>query len=397
MNANLQKYLKYKSKYLDLKNELEGGGRTDELWKKFRNQLKNSNNLQAFKTLKKEDKLETHNKKILPFQADKYKLLIDEKISSILIRKQELIIDTYKNYSHSDLVFKKIKQFKNMFEEEKENIETMIEKYNEIADILNKYKDKDDLKRDTSQQFVGGKRKNIDIETYKQELDFDIDDTIVELMREMSKIRTLETRDEKKRMEEVKLTELKMEEFKLTELKKKKSEILEKLTKNEKILEKLHKNESERTTKVATNDSGDNPSKRNKGVSEDPPSDDDDKGNDFDCEELKRNIDKLCAYYKNMKDANRITKDKIKEVFKSVNDLTKNTNKLQNEDKYLTEYELTSLSEDNKKTLNKDKLPDTISHFHNQIDNEKDLERKRNLIKKFSAMSDDIKLYYNRT
>jgi hypothetical protein len=419
MNANLQKYLKYKSKYLDLKNELEGGSKAGDIFKKFTNQLKDPRNLEPFKTKKKENKIETHNKKILPFHADKYKLLIKEKINLILIRKQELIIDIYKNYSSREfdkdgdgkrklnmndkrimilrILQEKINQFKKMFEEEKQNIETIIKKYNKITNIINKDQDLvreqdqdlllDQVRDIGRRQHIGGERTKISLETYDGELDFNIDNIIDE---------TIERIYEFELNSRVKEENKNLEEFKLQRLKEQKLEIKENIKKIELRLEQLNQSKSERTTKVATKDSDDDPSKINRVDHHDLPSDDDDNGDGFDCEELKKNIDKLCTYYKNMKDINNEMKDKIKYVFKEVNELIKSTNKLHNKDKILTDGELTSISEDEKKTLNKDKLPYTISHIYNLIDNEKDKTNKLELIKKYSAISDDIRLYYDR-
>jgi len=375
MNANLQKYLKYKSKYLDLKNELEGGG---DFW----NRITDPEN---FRLIKKKNlpklKKEERNKQ--------YESVKREQISRLqkLLELQKVSMNKIKLTFIRYVILNKVNERDYLPKKEKiieqiniimKNVSNYLQRYNQLIQEIEKEQDQDQdrLPLRQAHQWVGGAYKTINMEEFEQ------------LKEEINELNIDTIQDENKTIQQInyELTLLKEKEKKLqSEIKI----IDERISKSLSLLNKKFTN-----TAVATNDR--DPSKRNKGVSEDPPSDDDDKSDDFDCEELKKNINKLCAYYNDIKDTNEKMKNQIKDVFKSVNDLTKSTNKLHNPDKILTDEQLTTMSEDDIKTLNKDKLPDTISYFHNLIDNEKDQTKKTRLIEKFSALSNDIKLYYNR-
>jgi hypothetical protein len=395
MNANLQKYLKYKSKYLDLKNELEGGNRGRDLWKKVKTEMLRDPKKRA--ELVAKNNKDTFNNKFFPLKLDQYKHLINQKINLIMIEKQELILYIYKTYKHSEeisenFIKNKRKKFNKMLEEIIGEIEETIINYNKIIVNMSKKLDNGENQIDKQQnhQLVGGiQREEISFEMFKTKFNFEIDD-IDNLSEIINYIIDEIIENNQKLNAKQRETKLNEEKFKLSQLKEEKIKIEASLQKIQSYLDNLQKT----TTKVATNDSGDNPSKRNRKGSEYPPSDDDN-GDDFDCEELKRNIDKLCAFYKYIKDTNDKMKDKIKDVFKSVNNLTKSTNQLQNKGEFLSIEEVTSISEENKKTLNNDKLADTITNMFNEIDNEKNPTKKKELIIRYSAASEVIKSFFN--
>ena len=367
MNANLQKYLKYKSKYLDLKNELEGGVYSDKLKKQmsdigrrlrepdifFLNKKKNLPKLKKEERSKKYENLKRQQilrlQKLLELQ-----ILLINKIKFTLIK----YVITNKSYLPDNQYEKKHDECKKEINVIMSNAQKYLDRYNVLIQAIGRNEDEDE------EQYGGYKKLNLN---QIMEINTEIDNFTKENILE-------EEKDNKQQID-----------YKLSLFKQKEKELRSEIESIDTIIKKMSPSEA-----VASDDR--DPPNRNRNGNKNPPPDDSD-SNNFDCEELKKNIAILCEYYKNIKDNNDAMKTNIVEVFSTVNDVVKKVNKLQNTNILFSDEDLKSISEENQKILKKEQLPEQISLIHLKIKDASEKEKKK-LIEHYSFIP-AIKAYYN--
>jgi chromosome segregation ATPase len=167
MNANLQKYLKYKAKYLDLKNELEGGKLDPQLYEEIKDLQKKISSL--------DDKFYLNQHKIDKKEEIKNQFVEQIEKENDEIDKLENAIRTTRGRGMDrriqDLNAKKtghegkIQKFKNQFDKIEEDINTMIADNFKIKKEIKNLKDELELKKanvgnDSTKKIVFGALKN---------------------------------------------------------------------------------------------------------------------------------------------------------------------------------------------------------------------------------------------
>ncbi len=365
MNANLQKYLKYKSKYLDLKNELEGGVPSDRIRGLFNKQFKKGN---AEKIKQQREDIQ-----IIKLNIEKQRQLYNQILNSVELEQAILIkflLDNLNNLNTLNIT-RLEKQYNIKYDEYLSNlnnynkkINIIIKNYNNLIKKIDKVPDVRNVRREQAneEEYVGGaytELTNDDFEyLYNKDLQFS---TVYQEFKDLNI-----------------QSELKKIQLVIKQLEMKKSFIDKRLTKKP-----PSSNDDSKKPPSSNYDGKKPPSPNDDGYK--PSSNDD----DLDCNELQRNIKTLCDNYKNIKSTNNDIKNKIRGTFNSVNQMINEINILDLDEDMLSDEDVISLSEENEQKLQKQqKYMPSVASILLKIHNEKDLEKKKKLVQKFKHIQE---------
>jgi len=401
MNANLQKYLKYKSKYLDLKNELEGGGAFRDKISKVATYI-NKNKQAAKKSMD-----DFRNNRI---EEESSEEMLREKINYNIFKHDEIVISLKILALEFKINFIPVYEKRGITPEERylrfqqkfyESIRIYDEKRTKMLNEIN-------IVIDQQYKLIGQLLTIVKESKYTM-LSWD---KISEIFNSTNFI-ALGIDNFIRFIQE---SNYKVEKAKLDKLNEEKKAIDDKIEKSVDRISQLHiKLESKKdptkkpiklnlkNTKESDDTSDDlenmmskkgrpdpsGPSKSSRLRPSDPldPSDPSDplgpSSDDFDCEKLKKNIKILCDHYADIKNYNHLLKMRIEEVFSSVNTMVKRINIDANEEHILTSEDIKEHSENYENYKKQDNITKSGNIILQQIQDAKNLEEKKKLVIKF--------------